>query len=143
MPFAVGGQIASRPTIWLTIIGPRATDQVQVILDTGGECCLFAEWVAWRIGLKRLPSSPTHTMGSSITRTGFLTWFAPVEIQIDDPAGVIPPYRWPAIVGFTPAGCFTVGRAAGILGINGGLDQVQRVEFDWQALGGPEVLIRT
>jgi len=143
MPFAVRGRIASRPTIWLTIIGPRAADTVQVVADTGGECCLFAEWVAWRIGLKRTPGSPTHTMGSSITRTGFPTWFSPVELQIDDPTGVIRPHRWPAVVGFTPAGSFTKGRAAGILGVNGGLGQLQRVEFDWAALAGPEVVIRT
>ena len=35
------------------------------------------------------------------------------------------------------------GQASGILGINGGLDQFQRVEFDWQAVAGPEVIIRT
>ncbi len=96
-----------------------------------------------RIGLKRLPGSPTRTMGSSLTRTGLPTWFAPVELQIEDPAGVIRPYEWSAVVGFTPTGSFPVGRAAGVLGVNGGLDRLQRVEFDWQALAGPEVVVRT
>jgi hypothetical protein len=81
-------------------------------------------------------------MGSSITRTGYATWFAPVRLQIDDPAGIVPPFVWPAVVGFTPTGSFAVGRAAGILGINGGLDAFQRVEFDWAAAGGPEVIVR-
>jgi hypothetical protein len=47
------------------------------------------------------------------------------------------------LVGFTPAGTFSAGQVAGILGINGGLDQFQLVEFDLNALGGPEVVIRT
>jgi hypothetical protein len=81
-------------------------------------------------------------MGSSITRIGLPTWFAPVELQINDPADVIRPHRWSAVVGFTPVGSFAIGRAAGILGVNGGLDQLQRVEFDWSALGGPEVVVR-
>ena len=113
------------------------------MLDTGGQCCLFAEWVAWRIGLKRMPLSPTQMLGSSITQSGSLAWFAPVKLQVDDPADIIRPHGWKAVVGFTPVGSFAVGRAAGVLGVNGGLDQLQRVEFDWQALAGPEVVIRT
>jgi hypothetical protein len=81
-------------------------------------------------------------MGSSLGVTGTLTWFARVELQINDPSGVIPPFRWPATVGFTPAGSFATGSVSGVLGVNGGLDQLQRVEFDWSALGGPEVVLR-
>jgi hypothetical protein len=72
-----------------------------------------------------------------------MAWFAPVDLQIDDPNGVQAPFRWRAVVGFTPAGTFSIGQGSGILGVNGGLDQFQRTEFDWAGLNGPEVVIRT
>jgi hypothetical protein len=114
-----------------------------VVIDTGADCCLFPEWVAWRVGLKRTPGSPVQTMGSSLGVTGSLVWFARVELQVNDPRGVTLPFRWSAVVGFTPAGRFTTGSISGVLGVNGGLDRFQRIEFDWSALGGPEVVLRT
>jgi hypothetical protein len=142
LPYARGGRIATRPIIPLTVIGPRATVQVDVILDTGADCCLFAEWVGRLVGLKRSPTSPTVTVGSSVNRTGVSAWFEQVELQLDPVGGIGPPFRWPAVVGMTPVRTFVAGRAAGILGINGGLDAFQRLEFDWAAVGGPEVVIR-
>ncbi|HEX4588511.1 MAG TPA: hypothetical protein VH120_01185, partial [Gemmataceae bacterium] len=119
------------------------TIQVDVILDTGAECCLFAEWVGRLVGLKQLPASPVITIGSSVSRTGVSAWFQRVELQLDPVGGVGTPFRWTGVVGFTPIQTFTAGRASGILGVNGGLDQFQRVEFDWSAAAGPEVVIRT
>jgi hypothetical protein len=141
-PFAASGFAADRPIIPLTVIGPRTAVQLYVVLDTGAECCLFAEWVAVRTGLGRTSAAPVATMGSSVSRTGFPVWFERVGLQLNDPAGVGRPFRWPAVVGFTPVGSFWAGRASGILGVNGGLDRFQRIEFDWSALGGPEVVVR-
>jgi hypothetical protein len=124
------------------LIGPRTREPVNVVLDTGSECCLFPEWIAWRAGLRRAPTSPTVPMGSSVSRTGWSAWFERVELQLEDPTGIQPPFRWSAVVGFTGAGSFT-GRHNGVLGVNSGLDQFQRVEFDWSAFGGPEVVLRT
>jgi hypothetical protein len=81
-------------------------------------------------------------MVSSVSRTGFSTWFQTVDLQIEDPTGVGPLFRWTAVVGFTGVGSFHATPATGILGVNGGLDHFQRIEFDWSALGGPEVVVR-
>jgi hypothetical protein len=82
-------------------------------------------------------------MGSSVSRTGFPAWFETVDLRLDPSAGGGPSFRWPAMVGFTPRGSFMSGHVSGILGVNGGLDRFQRVEFDWATLTGPEVIIRT
>jgi hypothetical protein len=123
------------------IIGPRARQPINVVLDTGAECCLFPAWAAWRVGLRQSPASPTVTMGSSVSRTGWSAWFEIVDLVLEDPTGTVPPFRWSAVVGFTGAGSFA-GSHSGVLGVNGGLDRFQRVEFDWSALGGPEVVVR-
>ena len=78
-----------------------------------------------------------------MTLTGVPAWFETVELELRDPAGVHRPFRWKSVVGFTSRGSFSKTSASGILGINGGLDQFQRVEFDWSAPSGPEVVIRT
>src|SRR5436305_12006901 len=104
-PYAVGGRAASRAVTWLTVTGPRTADRVQVVLDTGSDCCLFAEWVAWRIGLRRSANSPALVMGSSLGGAAS-AWFDRVGLRIDDPNGVTPPVRWDAVVGFTPPGSF-------------------------------------
>ena len=83
------------------------------------------------------------TVSSSISGVSVIAWFAPIGLEIRDPANVQPTFRWPAVVGFTPAGTFSSGQVAGLLGVNGGLDQFQSVEFDWSSMTGPEVLIRT
>lgn len=80
-------------------------------------------------------------MGSSVSQTGWNAWFCDIEMVIEEPGGTQPPFRWKAAVGFTGAGSFQSG-TAGILGVNGGLDAFQRVEFDWAGLAGPEVIIR-
>jgi hypothetical protein len=118
-------------------------EEFDAYLDVGSELCLFPEWVAWRTGLRRQPHSATLPVGSSVSGTGVVAWFATVSLQVIDPTGVQTPFRWPAVVGFTPAGSFATSPVAGLLGVNGGLDQFQRVEFDWSALGGPEVVLRT
>jgi hypothetical protein len=82
-------------------------------------------------------------MGSNVSRTGFAAWFETVELELIDPAGVLPPFRWAAPVGFTGRGSFAKSSINGILGVNGGLDHFRRVEYDWSALAGPEVVIRT
>jgi hypothetical protein len=103
---------------------------------------LFPEWVAWRVGLRQTPAAPTVNMGSSLSQTGWWAWLETVDLELEDPTGVLPPFRWSAVVGFTGTGSFK-GRHNGIVGVNGGLDAFQRVEFDWSALGGPEVVLRT
>jgi hypothetical protein len=125
------------------IIGPTGSDTPDVYLDTGAEFCLFPEWIAWRIGVRRQPSTPVLSVGSSISGVGVVAWFAPVELEIRDLAHASAPFRWSAVVGFTPSGSFSVGHIAGLLGVNGGFDQFQRTEFDWSSLAGPEVVIRT
>jgi hypothetical protein len=75
-------------------------------------------------------------------QTGFAAWFESVELELRDPAGLHRPFRWTAVVGFTGRGSFGKSAAYGILGVNGGLDAFQRVEFDWAALGGPEIIVR-
>ncbi len=142
VPYARRGRAFGQPLIDLWVTGPKLTEKVRAVLDPGGECCLFPEWVAWRIGLRQTPSSPIVTMGSSVTLTGLPAWFAPVGLDLRDPAGVHRPFRWTSVVGFTGRGSFAKSAASGILGINGGLDQFQRVEFDWSAAGGPEVVVR-
>jgi hypothetical protein len=64
-------------------------------------------------------------------------------LELADQAGILAPFRWSALVGFTGRGSFASTAAAGILGVNGGLDRFQCVEFDWSSLGGPEVVLRT
>jgi Aspartyl protease len=140
-PYARHGRLFHQPIIDIYVRGPRGRHPVSAVLDTGAECCLFPEWVAWRIGLRQTPAAPTGLMGSSLSRTGWNAWFATVELELEDPARILPPYRWSAVVGFTGTGSFK-GRHNGILGVNGGLDAFQRVEFDWSALAGPEVVVR-
>jgi hypothetical protein len=123
--------------------GPKAVERVNAVIDTGSACCLFPEWVAWRVGLWQTKSAPQARMGSNITSTGTTAWFETVELELRDSAGVHPPFRWSTVVGFTGRSSFGKTSAYGILGINGGLDRFRRVEFDWQALAGPEVIIRT
>ena len=129
VPFAQHGRAYAQPVIRLQLIGPRASYPVNVVVDTGAACCLLPEWLAWRVGVRQSASSPTTLMGSSVSRTGWSAWFEMVELQLEDQAGVLQPFRWPAVVGFTGAGSFA-GRHNGILGVNGGLDRFQRVEFD-------------
>ena len=129
-PFARQGRKRLRPFIRLTVLGTTAAQGLPIFVDTGAEFSLFPEWVAWRVGLRRQPASPVLTVGSSVSGVGVVAWFAPVELQIDDPAGAQAPYRWPAVVGFTPAGSFATGSVSGVLGVNGGLDRFQRAEFD-------------
>jgi hypothetical protein len=81
-------------------------------------------------------------MGSSVTLTGVPAWFETVQLELRDPAGVHRPFRWTSVVGFTGRGSFAKSAASGILGTNGGLDAFQRVEFDWAAASGPEVVVR-
>jgi hypothetical protein len=142
-PYARGGQAFAQPVIRLWMIGPRGVERVRTVLDPGAECCLFPEWVAWRVGYRQSPASPVQPMGSSVSRTGFDAWFETVSLELRDPAGVHPPFRWAAPVGFTGRGSFAKSSAYGIIGINGGLDRFRRVEYDWSALSGPEVVIRT
>jgi hypothetical protein len=142
-PFARQGRKRLRPSIRLTVIGPQSSEEFEVVVDTGAEFSVFPEWVGWRVGLRRQPNSPVQTVVSSVSGSGAVAWFAPAELLILDPGGVQAPHRWPAIVGFTPAASFSTGPIAGVLGVNGGLDRFQRVEFDWSALGGPEVVLRT
>jgi hypothetical protein len=111
-----------------------------IVLDTGADCCLFPEWVALRVGLRRTTASPVVTLGSSLSQSGTQAWFDRVELQVADPAGIAPAIRWSAVVGFAPYGSFMAGAITGVLG---GLDRFQRIEFDWSALGGPEVVLRT
>jgi hypothetical protein len=132
-----------QPVINLWLIGPAAARRFHVVLDTGAECCLFPEWVAWQTGLHQSSASPTLGMGSQVSRTGWSAWFARVELEVRDPAAILPPFRWPAVVGFTGRGSFGTTSVAGVLGVNGGLDRFRRVEFDWSALSGPEVVLRT
>ena len=141
-PFAHRGRKRLRPVVRLKVVGPSGILGVHTYLDTGSEFCLFPEWVAWRVGLRKQPQSAMMPVGSSVSGTGFVAWFDTVQLQIDDPANVQAPFRWSAAVGFTPAGSFATSPIAGLLGVNGGLDRFQRVEFDWSALGGPEVVVR-
>jgi hypothetical protein len=140
-PYAVGGLDFPPPIIPVSVFGPAGAVTVDAVLDSGGVCGLFAEWVAWRVGLRRQPGSPVITMGSSVTVTGFPTWFGRIDMQINDPTGIASPLRWDAVVGFTPRGSFG-GPVSGVIGVNGGLGRFRRVEFDWSAPGGPEVVIR-
>jgi hypothetical protein len=142
-PFASHGRKRLRPFIPVGIFGPTGSDVPDVFLDTGAEFSLFPEWVGWRIGVRRHSKSPNFSVGSSIGGAAVIAWFAPVELEIRDPAGIQPPFRWSAIVGFTPAGTFSTGHFAGLLGVNGGFDQFQSAEFGWAATSGPEIVIRT
>jgi hypothetical protein len=142
LPYAIGGRARARAVVAIRVIGPTGRLTVNAVLDTGADCCLFAEWVAWRVGIRRRPNAPGLTLVSSVSQTGVATWFEAAGFELTDPAGNRPPFQWRSVVGFTPVGSFG-GPIAGILGVNGGLDQVQRVEFDWSALGGPEVVLRT
>jgi hypothetical protein len=132
-----------RPFIGLRLIGPAGELRFDAYLDTGSEFCLFPEWIARRIGLRQQPQSLTMPVGSSVGGAGVVAWFEAVDLQIDDPANIQPSHRWKAIVGFTPVDTFASSPIAGLLGVNGGLDQFQRIEFDWHSLAGPEVVIRT
>lgn len=142
-PFARNGRAFPQPMISIWLAGPSSIQEVQTVLDSGAECCLFPEWVAWRVGLRQAPVSPQLSIVSSVSLAGVATWFATVELELRDPARSHAPFRWTSFVGFTGRGSFSKSSASGILGVNGGLDHLQRVEFDWQALGGPEVVIRT
>jgi hypothetical protein len=142
LPYARGGRLFRPPAVTIFLIGPRGRETVEAVLDSGGECCLFPEWLAWRAGYRQSPTSPVLTVGSSVSQTGVSAWFETVELELVDPSGVQPPFRWKSAVGFTPRGSFSRLRTFGILGVNGGLDRFRRVEFDWSALGGPEVVLR-
>lgn len=143
LPYARRGRMFGQPIVELWMVGPRAVERVNSVIDSGAECCLFPEWVAWRVGLRQKLTSPVLPMGSTITHTGTSAWFDAVELELRDSAGVHPPFRWSTVVGFTGRGSFGKTSAYGILGINGGLDRFRRVELDWQALAGPGVVIRT
>ena len=142
-PFSRSGRKHLRPYIGVKIIGPTSTVFFDAYLDTGAEFCLFPERIGRRIGVRQQTNSPVLSVGSSISGIGVVAWFAPVTLQIEDPVGIQAPFRWSATVGFTPAGTFGQSPIAGLLGVDGGLDQFQRVEFEWAALGSPEVVIRT
>src|SRR3954470_4870895 len=86
-PYARHGRGFLQPIISVLVIGPAGRHPTRVVLDTGAECCLFPEWVAWRVGFRRTPSSPTVTMGSSVSRTGWSAWFETADLQLEDPAG--------------------------------------------------------
>lgn len=143
LPYSRRGRKFGQPMVELWLRGPLSTMMVDSVIDTGAECCLFPEWVGWRVGLKQKPTSPVLPMGSTIIHTGTAAWFDAVELELRDAAGVHRPFRWTAVVGFTGRGAFGKTSAYGILGVNGGLDQFQRVEFNWQSSAGPEVVIRT
>jgi hypothetical protein len=100
-----------RPFIRIGIHGPAGFDTPDVYLDTGAEFCLFPEWVGRLIGVHRQANSPVVSVGSSISGAGVIAWFAPVELEIQDPSNVQPPFRWPAVVGFTPSGTFPSARS--------------------------------
>src|SRR6267154_3195870 len=74
LPYARRGQAFVQPRIKLWVIGPRSVDLVDTVLDIVAECCLFPEWVAWRVGLRQSAASPQVLMGSSVSMTGVLAW---------------------------------------------------------------------
>jgi hypothetical protein len=143
LPYARSGWLFPRPVIEIFLIGPRSRASVAAVVDPGGECCLFPEWLAWRAGYRQSPACPVLTVGSSVSLTGIPAWFETVELELADPAGVQRLFRWTAVVGFTGRGSFARLNTSGILGVNGGLAHFQRVEFDWSVLAGPEVVLRT
>jgi hypothetical protein len=122
-PYARNGRQFRQPVIKLFLIGPRERESVDAVPDTGGECCLSPEWLAWRIGFRRTNAAPVLTVGSSVSQTGVTTWFQAVELELVDPAGIQPPFRWPATIGFTGRGSFSRLNTFGVLGVNGGLDR--------------------
>src|SRR5437870_2134239 len=85
LPYSRGGRVQPRAVVPIKVIGPVRGLTVPVVLDTGADCCLFAEWVAWRAGLRRTPAAPVLTMGSSLGATGCRAWFGQIELQINDP----------------------------------------------------------
>ena len=44
-PYARGGWLFPRPVIEIFLIGPRSRQSVVAVVDPGGECCLFPEWL--------------------------------------------------------------------------------------------------
>jgi hypothetical protein len=144
LPYAHRGILHERPTIRLWMIGPgRPPLRLDVKLDTGADYCVFPAWLTPRVGVSLAGASPDAITVSSVGTGGSPTWFRPVDLEVRDETGAQRPFRWTATVGFISGPSFLTSPVSGVLGVNGGLDRFQRVEFDWYSLQTPEIVLRT
>ena len=111
-----GGPPVGRPTFrW-----------VKAQIDTGADCCIFAQTLADAIGLSR--QAETH---EESLRTGaglVVAWFADVQMHLGLPTD---PYAfdWTAPVGFVRDDILPAAFPQGIFGIGGGLERFPRIEL--------------
>jgi hypothetical protein len=113
---------------------------IDVKVDSGADCCLFAQSVADRLGILRPADAPVETVISTIGGE-VEAWFAQVTLEIFDPLErnvkerPRRAHRWEAVVGFFPDPPPTDDNPApehfGVLGVNGGLGLFRQTVLDF------------
>jgi hypothetical protein len=112
-----------RPSIWVRIAGvhrPRPPRWYQAQLDTGADCCVFAQWIADELGVARPADAheePLRTGAGRVT-----AWFSEVELHLGMPAESYE-FDWTAPVGFVRDDVLPPTFRSGIFGIGGGLER--------------------
>jgi hypothetical protein len=112
-----------RPYVRLRVAAPgrpRPPWWIEVQLDSGADCCIFAQHVADRLSITRPADGHEEHL-----RTGaglVVAWFAEVDLHLGYPTD---PYTfdWTAPVGFVRDDILPAAFPSGILGVGGGLER--------------------
>jgi hypothetical protein len=112
-----------RPYVWIRVAArgrTRPQEWIEAQLDSGADCCIFAQRVADRLGITRSPGAHEERLR---TGAGLVTaWFAQLDLHLGLPAD---PYEfdWTTPVGFVRDDVLPAAFPSGILGIGGGLER--------------------
>jgi hypothetical protein len=96
LPWLQGRDERPRPTILVTLIGPRNTHVERALLNTGADDTLFPDWVAARLGIP-LDSAPTGS-GAGVGRQPLSIRYAEATLRVTDNNEQ---REWRGWVGFT------------------------------------------
>ena len=120
MPSLGGGRRRYRPVITMRVVGPRAQETIQVIVDSAADDIVVATRVAHHVGVDLSSAVIRTSQGVGYSQPTPL-YFAPVILELNDGKESC---RWRAVVGFTP-----VPPRFAMFGVAGGLEYY-RATFD-------------
>src|SRR5437870_716797 len=83
MPSLGGGRRRYRPVIWLTVVGPRAQQLTQVVVDTAADDIVLPARLAQQLGVDLSAAIPRTSLGVGLAQPTPLL-FAPVILLLDD-----------------------------------------------------------
>ena len=99
IPSLGGSSTRWRPLLAVRVIGPKGTQLIDGLADTGSDETVFEEWVAALIGVD-LAQAVSRDIGLVGRVNPVRIKYMSVNLRITD--GSQEAYEWPAVIGFTP-----------------------------------------